>query len=104
DDDGLDGGWAGLSAGDARACWRICSRVAATAATAALAVSLGLGRGLFWSGDSFRLRLQKPVKVNHDVAHFGIVHRGLRLSAPGFFGSRKAVIDSDQVDRIEVEV
>ena len=44
------------------------------------------------------------MQVNHDIFHLGIVDRALSLAAPGVLSRGEAVVDADQIDRIEIEV
>jgi hypothetical protein len=44
------------------------------------------------------------VQVDDHIFHLGIVNGALRLAAPGVLGRGEAVVNADEVDRIEVEV
>src|SRR5438270_1585926 len=111
-DDGLARRPAGLPACYASTCGRLRSGAASPAAAAAVAVPEGvipsrrasvfLSGGMLGPGDPFRL--QKPMQVDHHVLHLGVVDARLRFAAPGLFGRGIAVIDADEVDRVEVEV
>src|SRR5947209_149034 len=44
------------------------------------------------------------MEVDHDIFHFGIIDGALRLPTPGFLGRRVAVVDTDEINRVKVEV
>src|SRR3546814_7330538 len=48
-------------------------------------------------------RIEQAMKVDDDIAHFGIVDRPLRAAAPGFFGSLVVGIDPDHVQLVEID-
>ena len=53
-------------------------------------------------GSAF-VRLEQPVEVDDHIFHLGIVDGALGLAAPGVLGRGIAVVDADEVDRVEID-
>src|SRR6266404_4079427 len=52
-----------------------------------------------WAG---RLRIEQPVQVNDEIAHFRVIDGLLRLGAPSDISGRVIRVDTDQLDLVEI--
>ena len=50
----------------------------------------------------FGLRIEKPVHMNDEIPHFGIVHRHLRFLFPGPIGGGIIGIDADNIQGFQI--
>lgn len=58
----------------------------------------------FLGSTSEHVRLEQPMQVRDDKAHFGVVDRFLRGTAPGFLRALVVGEDTDDLDRRMIEI